>query len=175
MQPESDQADEIHRHHPRYRLPLAIEVDGARHQVGDWSLGGFAVAAPISGRRVGDRLPVRLIFAFDDFEMVMRFEVRLVYADAARGRFGCAFVALSRRQKAVFGYLIDAYVSGEVVSAADLLRIRAPEPDPTAADASDPPFLPELAPARPGRRPALIAAGGLLAFGLAALAGLALL
>lgn len=172
-------AAEVHRHHPRYRLPIEVEVDEVRHRVVDWSLGGFAVEDGIGGRQRGERLPVRLIFAFDDCELVMRFEARLVYVDRAPPRFGCAFVGISRGQMAVFRYLIEAYLSGEVVSAAEVLRIRLREPCAGEGAATDdepePMALPEALPAPRRRRPALLAAGGLIAVGLAALAGLALM
>jgi hypothetical protein len=179
MQPQIAPADEIHRHHPRHRLPIEVEMDGSRHRVADWSIGGFAVAAAISGHRPGERLPVRVIFAFDDVEMVMRFEVRLVYVDRDPPRFGCTFVGISRQQMAVFRYLINTYLSGELVSAAEVLRIRPREPCPgegmAANEEPEPLAVPEPLPAPRRRRPALLAAGGLIALGLAALAGLALL
>jgi mannuronan synthase len=179
MQPQIAHADEIHRHHPRHRLPIEVEVDGIRHRVGDWSIGGFAVEAEVSGHQAGERLPVRLLFVFDDFEMVMRFEVRLVYVDRDPPRFGCTFVGISRQQMAVFRYLINTYLSGELVCAAEVLRIRPREPCPGKGMAADeepePLALPEPLPAPRRRRPALLAAGGLIALGLAALAGLALL
>jgi mannuronan synthase len=176
MQTQIVHASEVHRHHPRYRLPIEVEVEGLRHRVVDWSLGGFAVDAGPGPHRPGERLPVRLIFAFDDFEMVMRFEVRLVYVERRPPRFGCTFVGMSRGQMAVFRYLIDAYLSGELVSAAEVLRIRPQEPDPIAvADEAEPAIVAEPLPAPRRRRPALLAAGGLIALGLAALAGLALL
>jgi alginate biosynthesis protein Alg44 len=51
----------------------------------------------------------------------------MIYADQEHGRFGCAFVSISQDQSALFRYLIDAYLSGEVVSAGDILQVRGRE------------------------------------------------
>jgi alginate biosynthesis protein Alg44 len=124
MQPQIVHEAEVHRQHVRLKIPIQVEIDGVRYTVDDWSVGGFGVESIMTSRQPGEHFPVRLIFPFEDFDMSMRFDARMVYVDQAHGRFGCAFLSLSRDQAAVFRYLVDAYLSGEVVSAGDILQVR---------------------------------------------------
>jgi mannuronan synthase len=125
MHPQIVHESEVHRQHVRLKFPIQVEIDGVRYQVDDWSIGGFGVESVMTSRRPGERFPVRLIFQFEEFDLTMRFEARMIYADQDHGRFGCAFLGLSKEQAGVFRYLIDAYLSGEVVSAGDILQLRS--------------------------------------------------
>jgi alginate biosynthesis protein Alg44 len=125
MQPQIVHESEVHRQHVRLKFPIQVEIDGVRYQVDDWSIGGFGVESVMTSRQPGERFPVRLIFQFEEFDLTMRFEARMIYADQDHGRFGCAFLGLSPEQAGVFRYLIDAYLSGEVVSAGDILQLRS--------------------------------------------------
>ena len=65
MKPQIVHEAEIHRQHVRLRIPIAVEIDGTRFGVDDWSMGGLGVAGPITlaparraVRRAAD-LPVR--------------------------------------------------------------------------------------------------------------------
>ena len=55
MKPQIVHEAEIHRQHVRLRIPIAVEVDGTRFTVDDWSMGGFGVAGPITSRQPGER------------------------------------------------------------------------------------------------------------------------
>ena len=44
MKPQVVHEAEIHRQHVRLRIPIAVEIDGTRYSVDDWSMGGFGVA-----------------------------------------------------------------------------------------------------------------------------------
>ena len=134
MQPEIAHQSEIHRRHLRLKIPIQAEIDGVRYQIDDWSAVGCAVKSATISRQPGERFPITLTFPFEEFGMTMRFDARLVYRDQSHGRFGCAFLGLSQAQTQVFRYLIDAYLSGEVVSAGDLLRLRARD-EPAAGPA----------------------------------------
>jgi alginate biosynthesis protein Alg44 len=125
MRPQIVYETEVHRQHVRLKIPIQVEIDGIRHQVDDWSLGGLAVESVLTSRKPDDRFWVRLIFPFDEFELTMRREARMVYVDQEHGRFGCAFLDVSERHAEVLRYLIDAYLAGELVSAGDLLQVRA--------------------------------------------------
>jgi mannuronan synthase len=125
MQPQIVHESEVHRQHVRLKFPIQVEIDGVRYQVDDWSIGGFGVESVMTSRQAGERFPVRLIFQFEEFDLTMRLEARMIYADQDHGRFGCAFFGLSTEQAGVFRYLIDAYLSGEVVSAGDILQLRS--------------------------------------------------
>lgn len=116
---------EVHRQHVRLRIPIAVEIDGARFTVDDWSLGGFGVLGTLPRRRPGERFPVRLHLPFEDFELALETDAELVYALPDGSRFGCRFVGLAAGQLALFRYVVDAYLSGEIVGAGDLLALRA--------------------------------------------------
>jgi alginate biosynthesis protein Alg44 len=122
-QPQIVHEAEIHRQHVRLRIPIAVEIDGTRYAVDDWSMGGFGVSGPITSRQPGERFPVRLIFPFEDFELTLRLEAQMVYVTPDGPRFGCRFVALAEGQLALFRYLVDAYLSGELVTGADVLSV----------------------------------------------------
>ena len=127
MQPQVVHEAEVHRQHVRLKIPIQVEIDGVRYQVDDWSMGGFGVESVMTSRQPGEKFSARLFFPFEDFDMSMRFDARMVYADQEHGRFGCAFLSISQDQAALFRYLIDAYLSGEVVSAGDILQVRGRE------------------------------------------------
>lgn len=127
MQPQVVHEAEVHRQHVRLKIPIQVEIDGVRYQVDDWSMGGFGVESVMTSRQPDEKFSARLFFPFEDFDMSMRFDARMVYADQEHGRFGCAFASISKDQSALFRYLVDAYLSGEVVSAGDVLQVRSRE------------------------------------------------
>jgi alginate biosynthesis protein Alg44 len=180
MQAQIVRDSEVHRQHLRLKIPIQVEVDGVRYKVDDWSSGGFGVESVMTSRQAGECFPVKVIFPFADFEMSMRFDARMVYRDQDHGRFGCAFLGMSQAQSEVFRYLIDAYLSGEVVRAGDLLQLRphdgaarahfeeadVPEADVPEADVPEA-DVPEVEPELPrGRLRRNVAS---IAFGLAGL------
>ena len=95
MRPQIVHETEVHRRHVRLNIPIQVEIDGIRHQVDDWSLGGLAVEIVLTPRKPDERFWVRLIFPFEEFELTMRREARMVYVDQGHGRFGCDFLAVS--------------------------------------------------------------------------------
>ena len=84
----------------------------------------------LTPRKPDEHFWVRLIFPFEEFELTMRREARMVYIDQGHGRFGCVFLGVSERHAEVLRYLVDAYLAGELVSAGDLLQARAREDTP---------------------------------------------
>ena len=123
MKPQLVHEAEIHRQHVRLRIPIAVEIDGTRYSVDDWSMGGFGVASPITSRRDGERFATRLIFPFEDFELTLRLEAQMIYVLPDLPRFGAKFVALSQGQINLFRYVVDSYLSGEIVSGGDILSV----------------------------------------------------
>jgi alginate biosynthesis protein Alg44 len=114
---------EVHRQHVRLKIPIDVEIDGTRYTVDDWSIGGFGIESEIASRQPGERFPVRLVFPFEDFEVSVRLDCQMVYITADGNRFGCKFLGLSQGQIGLFRYLVDAYLSGEIVSAGDVLSV----------------------------------------------------
>ena len=72
---------EVHRQHVRLRIPIAVEIDGTRYAVDDWSMGGVGVASLITSRQPGERFPARLIFPLEDFEIALRLDCQMVYVE----------------------------------------------------------------------------------------------
>ena len=66
---------------------------------------------------------MRLIFPFEDFELTLRLDTQMVYVLPDLPRFGTSFVDLSQGQLALFRYIVDAYLSGEMVSGGDILSV----------------------------------------------------
>ena len=114
---------EVHRQHVRLKIPIVVEIDGTRFNVDDWSMGGFGIESEMSSRQPGERFPVRMVFPFEDFEVSLRLDCQMVYILEDNSRFGCRFLGLSQGQVALFRYLIDAYLSGEIVSGGDILAL----------------------------------------------------
>ncbi|HMR31019.1 MAG TPA: PilZ domain-containing protein [Geminicoccaceae bacterium] len=160
---------EVHRQHVRLKIPIVVEIDGTRFNIEDWSMGGFGIESEMSSRQPGERFPVRMIFPFEDFEVSLRLDCQMVYIVEDNSRFGCRFLGLSQGQLALFRYLIDAYLSGEIVSGGDILAIAGRD---NSAEARINPlsFNPYSEEEAAGRR-----AKRLVGFGLLGLAGLALL
>lgn len=127
MQPQVTHEAEIHRQHVRLQVPIAVEIDGTRFTVDDWSMGGFGVLSEISSRQPGERFAVRVIFPFEDFEVSLRLDAQMIYILEDNSRFGCKFLSLSQGQLSLFRYLIDAYLSGELVAGGDILAIAGRE------------------------------------------------
>jgi mannuronan synthase len=123
MKPQIVHEAEIHRQHVRLRIPIAVEIDGTRFGVDDWSMGGFGVAGPVSSRQPGERFPVRVISPFEDFELTLRLDVQMIYVLPDLPRFGARFIDLSQGQLSLFRYIVDAYLSGEIVSGGDILSV----------------------------------------------------
>jgi alginate biosynthesis protein Alg44 len=123
MKPQIVHEAEIHRQHVRLRIPIGVEIDGVRYTVDDWSVGGFGVESPMTAHQPGDRFPARLLFPFEDFELTLRLEAQLIYVITDPPRFGGRFVALSQGQLGLFRYIVDAYLSGEIVSGGDILSV----------------------------------------------------
>jgi alginate biosynthesis protein Alg44 len=142
MQPQIVHESEVHRQHVRLKIPIQVEIDGVRYQVDDWSVGGFGVESVMSSRQPGERFAIRLIFPFEEFEMIMRLDARMVYVDQDHGRFGCAFMGMTKEHAEIFRYLVDAYLAGEVVSAGDILQVRGR--DNTAPARIQPVYEPDL-------------------------------
>jgi alginate biosynthesis protein Alg44 len=115
----------------RLKLPIEIEIGGQAVRLEDWSVAGFSasgIGAPLSR---GDLFAARLRFPFEgfDFSMQVRCEVRHVQAGPAGqgSAIGCRFAEISPRHQAMLHFFVDAYLSGEIADAGDLIAIAARE------------------------------------------------
>ncbi len=119
------------RQHVRLKLPIDIEIGGQSFRVEDWSVAGFSVGGASLPLKRGDLFMARLRFPFEgfDFSMQVRCEVRHMQAAAGtQGHYiGCRFVEISPRHQAMLHFFVDAYLSGEIADAGDLIAVAARE------------------------------------------------
>lgn len=138
MQPQVVHEAEVHRQHVRLKVPIRAEIDGTPFTVDDWSMGGFGVEQEMTSRHPGETFQSKLTFPFEDFAITLDLSCQLVYIVDDNSRFGCRFAGLSEGQLALFRYVVDAYLSGEIVSAGDILAVRSRD---NTADARTSPRL----------------------------------
>ena len=174
MQQQIVHEAEVHRQHVRLKIPIGVEIDGTRYTVDDWSLGGFGVTRAITSRQPGEQFSARLAFPFEDFELSMRLECQMVYVTPESDRFGCKFLVLSQGQMSLFRYVVDAYLSGEIVAGGDILNIvgRDNTAEARAQDRLFGPFLEEATAGRRWHRRLGLLLLALFGIGLVALIGL---
>jgi alginate biosynthesis protein Alg44 len=116
---------DVQRQHARYRLPVQAQFGDQSFDVLDWSVGGFALAAgrlELAPKRV---LSFRLVFPLEDYDIVLPVQAEVRYIDKERGRVGFRFVNTTQRQVSVLRYIIDAFLSGELVTLGDILDVTA--------------------------------------------------
>lgn len=165
---------EAQRQHIRLKLPLQAIIEDISYTVLDLSVAGFSTEGLYPAPAAGAVLDVRLVFPFEGFEFTQAIRAQVVYASAA-GRLGCRFTDMTMEQLSLLQFIVDAYISGEMVHAGDLLEVsrRNMFVAPRKLPAPDQPSGP-LGAALHGLRRAATAGAvvltGLLVFGYAALA-----
>jgi alginate biosynthesis protein Alg44 len=114
---------EVQRQHPRYRLPMRCLHDGAAVSVIDLSVGGIGVRTGAFVARQGDKADLTLIFPFNGYELTLPVRAEIRYVNQDHGRVGMRFVDVSPRQHNLLRFILDSYLSGEVVEAGDVLDV----------------------------------------------------
>ncbi|MFC5696540.1 PilZ domain-containing protein [Pseudomonas sp. GCM10022186] len=117
---------EAQRQHARVKIPGKVRyiARGERFEASllDVSAGGFAFTSGSSIANVGDYHRGRLLFQIDGLSLGLDVEFQIRFVDARHQRVGCMFHNLQPRDIATLRYLISAHLSGELVSAGDLLN-----------------------------------------------------
>jgi mannuronan synthase len=80
---------------------------------------------PPADLRVGGQETMTLSFPLSDYALGIKVDAEVRYIDQANKRAGLKFVNLNRRQTDVLRFMIDAYLSGEIVNAQDIIEISA--------------------------------------------------
>lgn len=114
---------ERQRQHLRVRVPLTIEIGNRRCEAFDWSVAGFSVPSADFGIGPGEDCDARLVLAFVEFEFDLKVRCQLVYANADSGRSGFRLINQNQRQLSVLQFMVDAYLSGEIVQVSDLFDV----------------------------------------------------
>ena len=124
--PQFVHESEAQRQYARVRIPakLFVSLDGTTHKfpVADLSAGGFSVNTGLESFRQGRLYNGRLVFKVDGFDLAIDVSFVPRSFDSANDRCGCEFQNLGAREVSALRYLITAFLSGEVVSAGDVLN-----------------------------------------------------
>ena len=115
--------EEHQSQHPRYRIPVSIELDGWFYPVQEWSIDGFSVAGVHNAEKLESPLPVKFIFRFDGFSTNVDLKADIVHHHGTDKRLVCRFHNPSNQQLAILRAVIDAYLAGEFVLMGDLIYV----------------------------------------------------
>jgi mannuronan synthase len=114
---------EVQRQHPRYRLPMKCLHAGTQVQVIDLSIGGIGVRSGAFNAIPGHIVAMTLIFPFNGYDLTLPVQAEVRYVNEEHGRVGLRFANVSPRQHNLLRFVLDAYLSGEVVEAGDVLDV----------------------------------------------------
>lgn len=124
--PQFVHESEAQRQYARVRMPakLFVRLDGTtmKFPVADVSAGGVSIHLGNESLRQGHVYNGRLVFKIDGFDFAV--EVNFVPRNmGGQGdRCGCEFQDLGANEVSVLRYLITSFLSGELVSAGDVLN-----------------------------------------------------
>jgi alginate biosynthesis protein Alg44 len=114
---------EVQRQHPRYRIPIRCIYNGSQISVVDVSVGGIGLRDGSLDVKPGRVLDLTLVFPFSGYELSLQLNAEVRYATEEHSRIGLRFVDVSPRQHNLLRFILDAYLSGEVVDAGDILDV----------------------------------------------------
>ncbi|MBQ0822443.1 PilZ domain-containing protein [Microvirga terrae] len=114
---------EVQRQHPRYRIPVRCIYNGSQVSVVDVSVGGIGLRTGAIDAKPGRVLDLTLVFPFSGYELSLPINAEVRYITDEHSRIGLRFVDVSPRQHNLLRFILDAYLSGEVVDAGDILDV----------------------------------------------------
>lgn len=118
---------EVSRQHARYKIPAKVQVDDYTFSLREWSVSGLS--ADHIPPEIGEK-PVhegRLLFDTGEFELSVPIEFEVRRFDPDTGFLGARFVNLSKSNLSLLHYIVNAYLSGEIVSAGDIIDVAGRE------------------------------------------------
>ena len=122
--------EEHARRHPRYRIPVSVELNGWVYPAQEWSIESFTLVGVHDADKLDGRVPVKFIFRFDGFSTSVDLRAEIIHYRDSDKRLECRFHNPSNQQIAVLRTVIDAYLAGEFVAMGDLIYVV--RQDPTA-------------------------------------------
>ncbi len=124
--PQFVHESEAQRQFARVRMPakLFVKLDGTtvKFPIEDMSAGGFGIKLGNEDLRRGQVYNGRLVFRIDGFDLAVDVEFVPRNFTGNDGRCGCEFQNLGANEISVLRYLITSFLSGELVSAGDVLN-----------------------------------------------------
>lgn len=111
------------RQHARYKISARVVIDRESYEVNNWSVGGLSVKLPPELAEL-PRLNARLVFGFGSIDTSMDIELEKIQDNSKdKNIVGYRFIDLERSQLAVFHHVINAYLSGDIFDAGDIIQV----------------------------------------------------
>ncbi|WP_372768756.1 HlyD family efflux transporter periplasmic adaptor subunit [Pseudoalteromonas sp.] len=114
---------EHNRQHIRFRIPATLCINEHTFLTTDWSVSGLSIDEFPLHLGQESHISGHLIFNFGDYDFRVKVNVEKVRYDIESAHYAGRFSELSNQTVSLLHYLINAYLSGEVVTAGDLLAI----------------------------------------------------
>jgi alginate biosynthesis protein Alg44 len=112
---------DVLRRHASYKLPLTCVIDGQRYQVSEWSVAGVVLRDASSSLELNKLYDITLVFPFDGYDFALELQA---LAELIDGRWGLHYANPTPSQITLFRYILDSYLTGELVTAGEILDIR---------------------------------------------------
>ncbi len=111
------------RQHARYKIPAQISIDEKIYKIENWSVGGLAIKNISDLKIQGNSFYAKLIFTFETISTIM--DIRLVKKDYNKTTnvLRCSFSGLDKDKLSLIHHIINAYLSGEVVTTNSFIEI----------------------------------------------------
>ena len=118
------------RAHPRVRLNGHVEFGGHRYRLFDISLGGFCFELNGAVVRPGDSHAGAVAIALNGVAVTLNARFQIRSADPASKRAGCQFQNLGQAETTALRNVINAQLTGDSLSVADVTSSAAPSHAP---------------------------------------------
>lgn len=116
---------ETQRQHPRYKMPVRVELFGKQYIASDISVGGVGIKEADFDLGVGRVEKGKLIFPMDGYSFTVEVDMELRYVRRDSGQAGFRFQNIDRQTVAAMRNIFDGYIGGEVVQTNDMLTVLA--------------------------------------------------
>jgi len=116
---------ETQRQHVRLAIPGRVQVNGKECKLRNLSAGGIAIENATGDFKAGTPVRLDLMLPFDGFSLSTRIEGEVRHYSAAAKFMGCRFVNPTPRQISFLTHVLRSFISGEVVSAGNILNVAA--------------------------------------------------
>ncbi|MHA7774464.1 PilZ domain-containing protein [Roseibium sp. M-1] len=113
---------QVQRQHPRFKLPLMVVIKDRKYMAADWSVGGVALQNADQAFKAGEPVDLTMSFNLQGYAVNLKMNGIVRYNRRDIGRCGIEFTDVTQRQLTLIRYMIDCYISGQLVEAGDVLE-----------------------------------------------------